>query len=69
MLDVAPALLGCLVQAGPVVVRLTEVEAYAGQGHDPASHAYRGRTARNDVMFGPPGHALRLLHLRHALVR
>jgi DNA-3-methyladenine glycosylase len=59
-LDVAPELLGCLLTSrtsqGSVTVRITEVEAYAG-ALDPASHAYRGRTARNAVMFGPPGHA------------
>lgn len=52
---VAPALLGCWLQAGPVTVRLTEVEAYAGVGQDPGSHAHRGRTPRTAPMFGPPG--------------
>ncbi len=59
VLDVAPDLLGrILVRTtpdGPIALRLTEVEAYDG-ADDPGSHAYRGRTARNDVMFGPPGH-------------
>ncbi|MGQ4419101.1 DNA-3-methyladenine glycosylase [Streptomyces sp. SAS_269] len=59
VLQVAPDLLGrILVRAtpdGPIAVRLTEVEAYDGP-NDPGSHAYRGRTARNDVMFGEPGH-------------
>lgn len=53
--EVAPALLGCLLVAGGVVVRLTEVEAYAGEGADPASHAHRGPTPRNRVMFGRAG--------------
>jgi DNA-3-methyladenine glycosylase len=53
----ARGLLGCLVTAGGVTVRLTEVEAYAGLGEDAASHAHRGRTPRNTVMFGPPGNA------------
>ncbi|MGW5659311.1 DNA-3-methyladenine glycosylase [Streptomyces sp. NPDC003758] len=59
VLEVAPDLLGrILVRTtpdGPIALRLTEVEAYDGP-NDPGSHAYRGRTPRNDVMFGPPGH-------------
>jgi DNA-3-methyladenine glycosylase len=56
VLPAARGLLGCLVTAGGVTIRLTEVEAYDGEGGDPASHAHRGRTRRNAVMFGPPGH-------------
>jgi len=59
-LEVAPRLLGCVLEhetgEGLVAVMLTEVEAYDG-ATDPASHAYRGRTGRNAVMFGEPGHA------------
>ena len=55
--QVAPTLLGATLHYGGVVVRLTEVEAYAGVGEDPGSHAHRGRTPRTEVMFGPPGRA------------
>ncbi|WP_326599757.1 DNA-3-methyladenine glycosylase [Streptomyces sp. NBC_01803] len=59
VLEVAPDLLGrTLVRSlpdGEITVRLTEVEAYAGEA-DPGSHAFRGRTARNATMYGPPGH-------------
>jgi DNA-3-methyladenine glycosylase len=58
--EVAPGLLGCVLEhdspEGLVAVELTEVEAYNGE-EDPASHAYRGRSARNVVMYGPPGYA------------
>jgi DNA-3-methyladenine glycosylase len=56
---VAPDLLGKLLvrtdESGLVRAgRIVEVEAYCG-GEDPGSHAYRGETARNRTMFGPPG--------------
>ncbi len=58
--EVAPDLLGCVFWSdspkGRVAVRLVEVEAYEGES-DPASHAFRGQTQRNAVMFGPAGHA------------
>jgi len=55
----ARRLLGCELVAdvaeGEVRVRLVEVEAYRGPD-DPGSHCFRGRTTRNAVMWGPPGH-------------
>ena len=53
-LEVAPRLLGGVLHGRGVSVRLTEVEAYLGE-LDPGSHAFRGRTPRNAVMYGPPG--------------
>lgn len=59
-LAVAPDLLGTVIRhdgpEGPVEIRLTEVEAYLGEGADPASHAHRGPRPRTRSMFGPPGH-------------
>jgi DNA-3-methyladenine glycosylase len=66
VLEVAPRLLGAhlttVLPDGVVTVRLTEVEAYDG-ANDPGSHAYRGRTARNAVMFGSAGYLYVYRHL------
>ena len=59
-LAVAPELVGAylvhrLADGSRLVGRIVEVEAYLGGGRDPGSHAHRGPTPRNRVMFGPPG--------------
>ncbi len=71
-LQVAPRLLDAVVTSvvdgARVSVRVSEVEAYEG-ADDPGSHAFRGPTARNAVMFGPPGrlYVYRHLGLHHCV--
>ncbi len=74
--EVAPRLLGGELRTVPaddpsaeVRLRITEVEAYHGQGTgplaDPGSHARMGRTARNATMWGEPGHLY--VYLSHGI--
>jgi len=53
--EVARELIGCTVAVGGTAGVIVETEAY--DATDPACHAYIGRTRRNEVLFGEPGHA------------
>jgi DNA-3-methyladenine glycosylase len=53
--EVARELIGCRLAVGETAGVIVETEAY--EASDPACHAFIGKTARNEVLFGPPGHA------------